>query len=320
MPPKSKTTLPTTLLTPDQIKEIISSYPPLTENEFRYSLINMSVKAPDPKDPSIMLVSPIKTNEKYSLLSSMTHKCYIRHRIPQISNQAPTIEQWFQELRVYPEELNMPDNIPHSITKTAKANLMQYEPLDIFFSNANTNFASSKNARGKKIKGHFIYYYYIDPETNKVMHLDEPEARQLYCKKYEQSIMFEKSPARPVFEQLWKSCMSRSRDIPVVFRGYCVDNILDKPTRIADRYHDYRVSFSCVYCLAEMILKFPHLEKCIWNTEVPPKTTPRKRMFHQRPTIIYNNPHIGKIYDCDKGTVDQHLSKDLESFVSDEDD
>lgn len=310
MPPKSKQTIQHSRLTATEIENIRSSYPPLTEDEFRYSLIAMNVKCPDLKDPSIFIVSPIKTNPDWNLLSSMTHKCYIKHRIPAIINQAPTIEQWYQELRVYPDELDL-EKPPTKISSS----LFAIEPKHSFFMEANINFASSKNCRKRKQKGRFVYYYYVEPETNNILHLAEPEARQLYCKKFEQSIMFEKSPARPVFETLWKMCMRRSRHIPIVFRGYGIDDNLVSTTRITEKYHDYSKSFSNIYCLTEMLLKFPHLENCIWNREIPMKTNPViRKAIPLRPTVVYTNPHIGKVYECDmvKEEKDEKDEKDGE--------
>lgn len=310
MPPKSKTSIVHTRLTETEVSNLRKLYPPLTEDEFRYSLIRFGTKAPDTKDPSLLVVSPIKTNKDWNLLSSMTHKCYIKHRIPSIPNQAPTIEQWFQELRVYPDELDL-DKSPSKITQS----LFSVEPKESFFEEANINFASSKNCRRRKENGRFVYYYYVEPETNKVLHLAEPEARQLYCKKFEQTIMFEKSPARPVFETLWRICMGRSRNIPIIMRGYGVVDCLDKTTKIIDRYHDYRYTFGNIYCLVEMLLKFPNLENCIWNREIPLKTNPIvPRATTKRPVVLYSNPHQGKNYDDDSKT------NEVEEFMIDDDD
>ena len=278
------------------IEEVKSSYPPLTEDEFRYSKVACGFPSAKSTDGSKLLVSLLKSDKKYFLLSSMSHKCYIKHRIPTIPNQAPTIEQWFQELRVYPNELDLP-----TIPKCKSKQTLYANPKPEFFTKANENFATSANARHKKDKGWFAYYYYVEPESNRILHLDEPEARQLYCKKYEQSITFEKSPARPVFEELWRTCMARSRSIPIVIRNRGIENSLDKPIHIADKYHDYNHCFSATYCLVEMLVKYPNLDQCIWNVEVAPKESPpHVKVFRPRPAITYNNPHKDKVYECDK--------------------
>lgn len=282
-------TKPSKLLTTDDIARIQSLYPPLTEDEFRYSLVAFNVKSPDPNDPSIYMVTIVKTNADWNLLSSMTHKCYIKHRIPSIPNQAPTIYQWFHELKVFTEDLNL-EQTPKFVTKS----LMSIEPKSSFFENVNINFASSKNATASKRKrGKFVYYYYVEPDTNKIHHLEEPEARRLYCKKFEQSIMFPQSPARPVFERLWRTCMSRSRSIPVVLRGYAILDNLTTPTKISERYNDCYHAFGDSYCIAEMLINYPHLENCIWNREVPIKSAPVKQPI-VRPIVSYTNPHNGK--------------------------
>lgn len=285
-----------TPLTSAKIADIKSNYPPLTEEEFRYSKVSKGISKAESKGGNMLLVPLIKTGGKYFLLSPLSHKCYIKHRIPEIPNQAPTIEQWFQELRVFPNELDLP-NIPRLRTKaTIAAN-----PKPEFFKNANDNFASSLNARHRKEKGWFVYYYYVEPESNRILHLDEPEARQLYCKKFEQSIMFERSPARPVFEELWRTCMTRSRNIPIVLKSRGIQNSLDAPSSVANKYHDYRHCFSATYCLTEMLLKFPNLDKCIWNVEVAPKEQPPYiGIPRPKPTLVYDNPHRDKVYECDR--------------------
>lgn len=291
---------PTKPLTPEEVQTVISQYPPILEEEFRYSAVRKGIKSPSGNDPTILLVSPFKSNPEYAILSASTHKCYVKHRIPEITNQAPTIEQWFQELRVYPDELDMP-SIPPRKTRA----LFKVNPKPTFFKDADINFASSKNARGKKHPGWFVYYYYVDPVSLQVLHLDEPESRQLYCKKYEQSIMFEKSPARPVFEHLWRRCMTRSRSIPIVLRGHGITESLDKHLSIATLYHDYRHCFPFVYCLAEMLMKFPHLEQCIWNVETPPKMVPAFYVDPRpRNAVTYSDPHAGKVYASDNITTD----------------
>ena len=284
-------------LSPETIASLTEEYPPLVPEEFRFSLIRKGYKPPA-DDGSILLITPTKANPDYALLSSSTHKCYVKHRISDISNQAPTIEQWFQELRVYPDELDLP-----AIPARKSKDLFKAHPKPTFFRDADINFASSKNARGKKHPGWFVYYYYVEPVTYQVLHLDEPEARQLYCKKYEQSIMFDKSPAKPVFECLWRKCMTRSRSIPIVLRGHGITESLDRHLSIPDLYHDYHHCFPFIYCLAEMLLKFPHLDQCIWNREVAPKSIP---IFHSDPRprkmVSYTDPHIGKVYASDTKT------------------
>lgn len=283
------------LLTKPAIETLLKEYPPLTEEEFRYSKVSRGLPSFAAKDGKVLLVNLLKSNPKYFPLSPSAHNCYIKHRIPNIPNQAPTIEQWFQELRVYPNELDLP-KIPRYRTKE----VMEANPKPIFFENANINFASSKNARFRKERGWFAYYYYVEPYSNKVLHLDEPEARQLYCKKYEQSITFDKSPARPIFEELWRMCMVRSRSIPIVLKSKGIDNSLDKHISISEKYHDYRRCFSAVYCLVEMLTKFPNLDQCIWNLETPPKEQPPYiRPEINRPSLVYNNPHLHKVYECD---------------------
>lgn len=313
------------LLTDEDIQSILHSYPPLTEEEFRYSLIKQNVRGPDMNDPSLFIVSPVKTNPTYHLLSTMTHKCYVNHRIPQIPNQAPSIEQWYQELKVYRSDLIITDEAKrHSVEK-----LMTFEPNDAFFEEANANFASSMNARRRrKCSGKPVYYYFFDPGSNKPVHLTEPESRQLYCKKYEQSIMFPKSPARPVFEKLWRSCMTRCRDLPIVMRSYGIVDALTDPTNLSGRYHDYNSPYGHAYCLAEMLVNFPNLENCIWNKEVPVRYIPNS-VDSARPKIVYQNPHAHKVYACDlKGEESEsstdsdepaRLEDDIESFLSDND-
>lgn len=285
-------------LSNSEITNIIKNYPPLTFEEFRYSQINIRKRAPDEKDPSIMIISPIKSNKHYSLLSAMTHKCYIKHRITQIPNQAPSIAQWFAELQVYPDELNTSVRINKNNYDVVK----YCDPKTSFFTEANINFASSQNARQKKErKGYPVYYYYVDPQTNRPMHLNSAEIRQLYCCKYEQTIMFEQSPARPVFEQLWKKLMTRSRDIPILMRGFGIDERLDSSIDIRAKYMNTLEKWNEIHCLVEMLVNFPNIDNCIWHSTQPVYTPyykpQRKKDMFPRPKVTYTNPHSGKTYE-----------------------
>lgn len=275
-------------LTDKEIYELTSSYPPITECEFRYSNIKCFGKAPSADDRNYIYFLITKSCKIWSLLSTLSHVCYINHHIPQIKHPAPTLAQWYNELHVYLDELDV-DKIPYKNSESLRI----YGPIQSFFDNANENFVTPLNARPKKKKGRFAYYYYVDPSTNDVKHLTESEARQLFCKKYEQSILHPSSVAKPVFERLWKICITRSRSKPIIFRGYNIVNNLTDTTHIADRYHDFSKDFSEIYCLAEMVCHYPDMSKCIWNREEPLEMTkiPKVSTVLPPPVIVYSNPH-----------------------------
>ena len=225
----------------------------LTEDDFRFSKIKMYTKLPN-FDEDQIIIKPLKGDKTYYPLSPMIHKCYISHNIKNINNDAPTLEQFWQELKVFRNE----------VANEMKP-LIDREPLPEFFTNANANFASSQNARRRKQKGKPLYYYHINEETGKVEHLDYKSARKIYCKKYEKTTLTKNSESLRLFQYLLSLCKNRNRNKPVIIRGYDVINSLEEPTNIEERYNDLSSPFGHEYCLAEMLIHYPNLENCVWN-------------------------------------------------------
>ena len=148
----------------------------LTEDDFRFTSMERFRKIPKLL-PGQLLITPVEGNSSYGSLSPGTHKCYIKHGIKQIKNDAPTVMQYWEELKVYRDEL-LDDGQP----------MKKREPIPSFFTRANANFASSQSARRHRVKPNLkpIYYYHINEATGEVEHLDRESARKLYCKKYEE--------------------------------------------------------------------------------------------------------------------------------------
>ena len=227
----------------------------LTENDFRFSKIKMFTKKPE-YDNDQIVIRPLKGDKTYYPLSPMTHKCYIKHNIKVIDNEAPTLEQFWQELKVFRDE----------VSNELKP-LIEREPIPKFFEDVNNNFASSQNVRRRKKKGKPLYYYHINEETGKIEHLDYKSARKIYCKKYEETTLTKNSESLRLFQYLLSLCKNRDKTKPVIIRGYDVINALDAPTNIEERYNDLSSPFGHEYCLVEMLMHYPNLNECIWNRD-----------------------------------------------------
>ena len=180
--------------------------------------------------------------------------------IKQIPNEAPSLEQYWEELKVYKPELEDGNEDP-----------MKREPKESFFTNVNINFASSQLSRRKKkpykATDTPVYYYHINPETNEVEHLSLNDAKKYYCKLYEQTTLWPKSESLKCFQYLLTLCKNRDEDLPIIIRSHDVVDSPLHPVNIEEEYHDAKKAFGCGYCLAEMLIHYPKLEECIWNRE-----------------------------------------------------
>ena len=231
----------------------------LSENDFRFSQIRIFHKSADPL-PNQLVITPVKSNTSFGALSPAVHKCYIKHGIEQIKNDAPTLEQWWEELKVYRPEL-IDDGRPW----------IERDPEPEFFKRANAMFATSQLSRRRKadIKEGLkpVYFYHVNEETGEVEHLDLRSARRLYCKKYEETTLCPKSKSLKIFQYLLTLCKNRDDTIPILIKCHNVSDALDGPTNIKKRYEDMSKPFGHGYCLAEMLIHYPNLEECVWNKE-----------------------------------------------------
>lgn len=229
----------------------------LTIDDFRFSKIRMCIKAPKVNRKQI-LITLTKANPTYNMLSSLVHRSYIEHNIPEINNSAPTVEQYWQELMVYK------DDIEYVPSKHLQQKFTS--PSTTFFKNANLNFASSNNARYYKYASNLKpkYYYHINTDTKQPEYLPIVMARKFYCKAYEQDIM-NNNESKSLFLLLLNLCKTRDKSFPIIVRGYTVIDNLDNVTNIESLYKNKDIKFGHEYCLVEMLIHYPNLNECVWN-------------------------------------------------------
>lgn len=227
----------------------------LTENDFRFSKIKLYTKTPQINRDQL-LVRVVKSDPVYKSLSAQYHRAYIEHNIPEIPNSCPTIEQYWEELKVYRCELDDETVYP----------VKNRKPKAEFFIDANTNFASQRNSRNHKFTGSLvpIYYYHYNTETKSPEYISIQEAKKYYCKAYEKDIM-ENDESKSTFMLLLTLCKCRNKKYPVIIRGFKASDILDEPADLKDIYEDPKKDFPAEYCLAEMLIHYPNLNECIWN-------------------------------------------------------
>lgn len=226
----------------------------LTIDDFRFSKIKLYSKLPKIEKEQL-LVRIIKTDPVYKSLSSLYHRSYINHNIPEIQNSSPTIEQFWQELKVYRCDLQDDNTFP----------IKNRKPKQDFFKDANLNFAVAKNARLHKYKRLIpVYYYYFNTEKNEPEFMSINEAKRIYCKIYEKDIM-ENDESRTTFMLLLSQCKARNDKFPIIIRGYGVNDNVDSSSNLKKIFDDPKLEFSCEYCLVEMLIHYPNLNECLWN-------------------------------------------------------
>lgn len=226
----------------------------LTIDDFRFSKIKLFYKSPNVNHEQL-LVKITKTDPVYKHLSSAYHRAYINHNIPEIPNSAPTLDQYWNELKVYRNELRQIDKTP----------LRKRPPKQTFFEEANLNFTIADNARRRKYKGLSpVYYYHYNVEKKKAEHISIRNAKKFYCKMYEKDIMGNED-SRRVFKILLAQCKTRNKKFHVIIRGFGVVDNMDSPTDLKQIYKDDKLDFGCEYCLVEMLIHYPNLNECMWN-------------------------------------------------------
>ena len=192
----------------------------------------------------------------YKYLTASIHRKYIAHGIPQIPNNAPTLMQFFQELKVYRNEVQ--DSALPMYSRDVKQE---------FFANVNSNFASSKNVRARKYgtrKLVPLYYYFYDSNKNVPVKMSMSLAKILFCRMYEHEIMTDEK-SKLTFLLLHAQCKVRNKEYPIVIiTNDSIDSRIhgiDFERFIAEDKYD----FTCAYCLVEMLIHYPNLNECFWN-------------------------------------------------------
>ena len=238
----------------NDINSNIDKHINLTIDDFRFSKIKLYSKCPKIEKEQL-LIKIVKSDPVYKSLSSLYHRSYINHNIPEIQNSSPTIEQFWQELKVYRCDLQDESDIP----------VKKRSPKSSFFNDVNINFATAKNARLHKYKKLIpVYYYHFNTEKNKPEFMNINEAKKIYCKMYEKDIM-ENDESRATFMLLLSQCKARNSKFPIIIRGFgVVDNMITS-SNLKKIFESEKNEFGCEYCLVEMLIHYPNLNECIWN-------------------------------------------------------
>lgn len=224
---------------------------PLTMNDFRFSKVSIN-KVPPEINRRQILVKLNPLGKDFRLLSALYHVRYIEHNIPEIPNSAPTVEQYWQTLKVYRKDR------PNGPLIAA--------PKKSFFEEANINFASASLTKYKYTSSTVpIYYYHYNTKTRQPEFLSLKEGKILYCKEYQREIM-EVEERKEVFLLLLSRCKSRDRNYPVIIRNKGVNDYMDEPIDLEYIIENPKIDIDCAYCLAEMLIHYPNLDECIWNT------------------------------------------------------
>lgn len=254
---------------------------PLTMNDFRFSKVSLS-KVPPEINRRQILVKLNPLGKDFRLLSALYHVRYIEHNIPEIPNSAPTVEQYWQALKVYRKDR------PNGPLVAA--------PKKSFFEEANINFASASLTKYKYTSTMIpIYYYHYNTKTKQPEFLSLKEGKILYCKEYQREIM-EVEERKEVFLLLLSRCKSRDRNYPVIIRNKGVNDYMDEPIDLKYIIENPKIDIDCAYCLAEMLIHYPNLDECIWNTignrEKGKKTERKSVNEKQLTTLSFESAYI----------------------------
>lgn len=186
----------------------------------------------------------------FNIFSPYYNHIPIEHNIVQIKNSAPTLQQFITELQVYSTDIDSNTN----------------ELSNSFFTNANDNFTVSTNARDSRFKKKMkpLYYYHIDETTCYPEKCDEHQRNKIFCDKYCEIILKNHSIQLKTFIMLQELCKNKSKDDKIMICGPSVDE-----EYICDMYEYYKnnVTFGVEYLMCELLIHYPHINKCCWNIQ-----------------------------------------------------
>lgn len=191
-------------------------------------------------------------------LSSLKHMRFIQHNCKQVANLAPTLEQYYQQFKVYRKNLQ---------TQKHKK-IIELEPTEDFFKQININFRFANNASYHKQKNSSkppIYWCYFEPTTNQLVKLDMLRAKIIYCKKYTEQILKYK-PARIAFFTLLDEFKTTNSSIEIVSYGVNTEyTSFQSLTEFENFFINDAIDFPDCYVLMELLLNYPNINSCIWN-------------------------------------------------------
>ena len=204
-----------------------------------------------------LLILLVKTSKLFRPLTSTAHITNIQHGCVEIPNPAPTLEQYFQQFKVYRKDLHT----------RSKLNAQQLDPPKDFFNNVNGNFQFSKNSRYHKHENrkNDTLAYWAHYTNDGLQKWDILHAKIKYCELYETIIMNNPNSMK-VFLVLHNEIHQNNRKTFVVsFGAYDDYTTFTNQNDIEQFFLNDKYDFPDCYVLTEMLVNYPNRSNYVWN-------------------------------------------------------
>ena len=242
------------------------------------------------------LIISIIPGSIFSTLSSLT-PFSIEHGFEQLTAPAPTLEQYYQQFKVFIRNLDLMKEINYKPTKRTKVDnfadtsiietirrikptkhyytreekeraikrgrdelYRQFEPSIIFWSDVEENFITSKAAWYKRdnIRNNSSFVYWYHRGGEKLTLI---QAKRIYCDLYAQRVINE-----PIFQMILEQLRINPKLNVIVYsygalNGYRKINSADDMRTFY--YSNY--DFPDCYCLCELLVNRGNVNECIWS-------------------------------------------------------
>ena len=222
------------------------------------------------------LVIILHVNSIYAQLCSLKElKQPISHNCPNIIFPAHTLEQYYQQFKVYKHELDMTEKIPKlnlkkaNMTRQQKMNeqFKRYNPSQEFYENISNNLLTSKlaNYYKKYSSQRFtqpIYWAYFNPTTHDIEKMTIQKAKYIYVKIYEQLVVKEH-----IFKLIHEQIQMNKNMKVIIYSGgaYSHTSKFLNQEQLKKFYDEPNTDFSDCYCLLELLVHYPNLNNVFWN-------------------------------------------------------
>lgn len=228
------------------------------------------------------LTIPLSPNSIFAPLTSTHHLSHpIAHQTPQINNPAPTLEQYYQQFKVFSTDLDpttstspLPTNSLSSTELTHRQQMIRINksvhlPLPSFFSNADDNFITSrfahyyKNNDSKTRSSSTIYWYHYDSKTKNVNKFTLTQAKRLYA-----TIYTKHATESHVFKIIHSQLHSNPQSKVIIYShgAYSKYSNFSSQDDLKTFFNNESFDFPDCYCLLELLIHYPHVEKCLWTS------------------------------------------------------
>ena len=185
----------------------------------------------------------------------------IKHNCSRIPNLAPSLEQLYQEFKIYNTDLNIPTD---NIHKRSKTFLRQFDPSDTFYTNTNNQFITARSATYFKQSANSSVYKNRIPVYwfNNGNKYTITEAKRSYAKLYE---------SKTIETDIFKILADQVRlnpDLEVMIYSNGANNLFQSfqnQSDLIEFFKNDKFDFPDCYCLLEMLTHHSHMEQCLWN-------------------------------------------------------